>query len=221
MATANSSSAKKLYMAVIALTSWFALILQFYIMLENAPANNIPLATTIINYFSFFTILTNILVALTCTVPLLLPSSNAGKFFSRYSTQSGVALFILIVGAIYSIALRHIWSPQGWQKVADMLLHDVVPVLFILFWFIFVPKGVLQWKDAFPWLIYPFVYLIYSLIRGAFTDRYPYYFIDAKTLGYSKAFLNIAGISVAFLAAALLLIGINRLLARRSVSVQS
>ena len=37
--------------------------------------------------------------------------------------------YIAIVGITYSLLLRHMWNPQGTQKIADVLLHDVVPVL--------------------------------------------------------------------------------------------
>jgi hypothetical protein len=47
--------------------------------------------------------------------------------------QSGAAIYIAIVGIVYSFALRHIWDPQGLQKIADMLLHDSLPVLYVAF----------------------------------------------------------------------------------------
>lgn len=217
IATEPSNGTKKACMTIIAIVGWFALACQFYLLLKKAQADNIPVVTAIINYFSFFTILSNLLVAMACTCPLIAPSSRAGKFFSRYTVQSGITLAIIIVGATYSIALRHIWKPEGWQKVADVLLHDIVPILYALFWFFFVPKGVLQWRDLPYWLIYPLVYLVYSLLRGAIINRYPYYFIDANAIGYPKALLNIGLVTVAFFLIGSLLVAINRLLARRLI----
>ena len=103
--------------------------------------------------------------------------------FSRPTVHSAVALYIFIVGLVYNLVLRNLWAPTGSQLLADNLLHVVVPVLFILYWFIFIPKAVLQWKDGIPWLLFPLVYLVNSMLRGAFTNWYPYPFLNAGGIG--------------------------------------
>jgi len=50
------------------------------------------------------------------------------------------------VGVSYSLLLRHLRNPQGAQKIADILLHDVVPVMYLGYWLIFIPNGSLRWK---------------------------------------------------------------------------
>jgi hypothetical protein len=64
-------------------------------------------------------------------------------------------VYIAIVGIVYSLLLRHIWNPQGWQIVADVLLHDLIPLLYVAYWVIFVRKSSLLWKHAVWWLAYP------------------------------------------------------------------
>jgi hypothetical protein len=201
------------YMAITAIGCWFALALQLYILIRNASLNGLTIPEVIINYLSFFTVLTNILVAL-CLTFSLWPSSNAGRFFSLPAVQSGIAVYILVVGLVYSFVLRPLWHPQGFQLLADRLLHDGIPLLYLLFWFLFVPKGVLQWKAAAAWLIYPFVYLIYSLLRGSVTGWYPYPFINAAELSYTRIFLNISMMLGVFLGVGLLLIAVNRSMKR-------
>ena len=212
---AKQAAAKKISMAIIAITAWFALVLQLYIMLERAPSIGFTTANTIINFFSFFTILSNLLVAISVTISLFSPASVAGRFYSSISVQSAIALYIFIVGLVYNLILRSLWAPTGWQLVADNLLHVVVPILYILYWFIFIPKGVLQWKDGIPWLLFPLIYLVYSMIRGAFTHWYPYPFLNATELGYGKSLLNIVMMIAAFLAVGLLLIAVNRSMKRK------
>ena len=63
---------------------------------------------------------------------------------------------IAVVGLAYSILLRHLWHPEGWQFVADELLHDVMPLLFLAYWWLCVPKGTLRLKHLPLWLIYPY-----------------------------------------------------------------
>lgn len=205
-----SSPAAKACMTAIAVVVWFALALQFYLMVfgsQAAPADRMSL---IVNYFSFFTILTNLLVAVGLTLSLAAPRSGWGSFFSQPSARSATAVYISIVGVTYTLLLRHLWNPQGAQQLADILLHDVVPGTYVSYWLIFVRKNSLRWKDILFWLPYPLAYLCYSLIRGAATGWYPYPFIDAGKLGYSRVLVNAAMLVGAFLLVALLAVAIGR-----------
>jgi hypothetical protein len=165
-------------------------------------------------YFTFFTILTNILIAAGSTIILLKPASAWGKFFSKATTLTAIGVNITIVGATYNIILRFLWNPQGMQRVVDELLHLVIPLGFILFWLIFVPKGQLKWNNIPLWTVYPLAYLAAILIRGALSGYYPYPFLDVTQLGYRQALLNCAGVAVAFIAVALLFTGTAKLMSK-------
>jgi hypothetical protein len=207
------SFAARAYLLLLAITGWFALIGQFYLIIISKQAS-VP--EIIIRYFTFFTILTNILIAVGSTVILLVPRSGWGHFFSKATTLTAITVNIIIVGATYNAILRYIWNPQGLQRVVDELLHLIIPILFVLFWLIFVPKGRLKWSNIWLWMIYPLVYLAVILIRGAFSDYYPYPFVDVSKLGYPQTLLNCLGIAVAFIIASLLFIGIDKLIVKRS-----
>ena len=146
----NFSPAKKITMGIIAVIAWFALVLQLYIMLERAPSIGFSTMNTVINFLSFFTILSNLLVAISCTAPLLIPSSASGAFFSKIQVQSAIAVYIFIVGLVYNLVLRNLWAPTGWQLVADNMLHVVVPVIYLLYWIIFTQKKSCNGKIFFP-----------------------------------------------------------------------
>ncbi|HTU52274.1 MAG TPA: Pr6Pr family membrane protein [Acidobacteriaceae bacterium] len=195
-------------LAVIAAVAWFALVLQLLLMVQQATPGTTLHA--VINYFSFFTILTNLLVALCATLPLLAPHSAVGQFFIRPSTQTAIAVYIAIVGITYSLLLRKMWNPQGAQKIADVSLHDVIPVLYVVFWVFLVPKFTLRWSDAVRWLAFPVAYMAYTLARGFVSHWYPYYFIDVDTIGWSRALSHAFGLLVAFLVLGLLFIAIGR-----------
>jgi len=209
--TLRSAAFQKILLAVIAGVGWYALSLQFYLMVQNSEANGMTVTRSVTNFFSYFTILSNLLVAVSTTARLLAPSGNIGRFFSRITTYSAICLYITIVGLVYSIALRKIWNPQGQQLIADRLLHDVIPLLCLLNWIIFTPKRQLTWKNVLPWLLFPAAYLAYTLIRGNSTGWYPYPFIHAGELGYGKVALNAAMVLVAFIAVGTMLIAINRM----------
>ena len=207
-------------MVVIAITAWFALALQLYLMLKRAPSIGFSATDTVINFFSYFTILSNLLVAKSLTVSLLLPSSPFGIFFSKMSVQSAIAVYIFIVGLVYNLVLRNLWDPEGWQLVADNLLHVAVPVLYVLFWLIFTPKKILQWKNIFPLLIFPAVYLVYTLIRGSVAGWYPYPFVNADKLGYGQVAVNSLLVLLAIVTAGLGIIAFNRFTKRTRIAKQ-
>ncbi len=198
-------------MASIALIAWLALIAQFYLILQSTAQTGFSTVKTIINFFSYFTILSNGLVAVCLTTSLLSTSSGLGAFFSKATVQSAIAVYIFIVGLVYNLVLRGIVTLTGLDWVVDNLLHVVVPVLFVFYWFIYITKGALQWKNIIPWLFFPVFYLTYSLVRGAVTGWYPYPFIHAVKLGYTRVITNCLLVALAFLAVGLLFILINRL----------
>ena len=206
-------SSTKTYAAVGAFTGWFALLLQLYLIIQNRVAS-VP--ETLIRYFSFFTILTNILVAISFSAVCLKGISSEGNFFGRPKTLTAIAVYISIVGLIYNTILRFIWAPQGWDRVADELLHLIIPVVFIIFWVKFVPKQNIEWKNVLPWTIYPIVYLGYTLLRGPSAQWYPYPFIDVITLGYNNVLINSTMVTAVFIIISLLFIGIAKMMSKRS-----
>jgi hypothetical protein len=198
---------QKTFLIILAVSGWFALIAQFYLIIVNRVAS-IP--ETITRYFSFFTILTNLIVAVCCTFILLKPTSNTGRFFSRPDTLTAIAVYITVVGIVYNTVLRFLWNPQGLQLIVDELLHSAIPVLFIVTWFILTRKTVFKWKRIFPWLLYPLAYIMYILIRGAFSGFYPYPFINVTELGYNKVLVNCVGLLSVFLFLSLSFVAIGR-----------
>jgi hypothetical protein len=218
MTSMQSNTAMRIYMALTALVGWFALLLQFPLSIATSRANGMSMAGAIITYFSFFTILTNLLVVLGLTLSLCLPNSSGGRFFSRPVVIAGITAYIAMVGLGYSLLLRHLWAPEGLQKIADVVLHDLVPVLYVAYWLIFVPKSGLQWKNVLLWLTYPLAYLVFVLLRGSLVGRYPYHFVDAGALGYPRVFFNAAMLLCAFIAVGLLLVAIGRYTGRASAA---
>lgn len=198
-------------MAGIALLAWFGLAFQFYIIVQAAVDTNKSLPGEILRFFSYFTILTNLLVAISLTSMMVKPSGSWGKFFSRPPVQAAIALYIGVVGLVYVVALANIWNPVGLQLVADRLLHYVVPFFFIFYWAFFAPKKSLQWKHPLWWLIYPAAYLVFVLIRGALVNAYPYYFIDSTQLPWSEVIRNMFVLFAVFAGLGFLLVGISRL----------
>ncbi len=179
-----------LFTALTALTAWFAIIAQFTISVPEYLEKGRTLAGSFVQLLSYFTIQSNILVAFSLTAVLLFPKTGAGRFFSKVSTATAIAVYITIVSLVYNLVLRPFWHPKGFYKPIDELLHLVVPIMYILYWLFLLPKQGLMWKQLSGWLLFPFIYLIYIILRGAATGLYPYFFVDVKTFGYAQVAVN-------------------------------
>ncbi len=204
----SDSPIAKLYLFLIAVLGCFSLLTQFYLSIESGLA---PPHIVFFRYFAYFTITTNLLVAITCVVLLLAPNSRLAEFIGRQKTLTATTSYILVVGIIYNVLLRIIWKPEGLQLIVNELLHAVIPILFLIYWLVFVRKDGLKWNDIWPWLLYPLIYTIYVFIFGAITGFYPYHFIDLAQLGLKTTIINACGITIFFIVISLLLVGISKL----------
>jgi hypothetical protein len=198
-----------------AVLGWAGLGIQLYLIFFARLSVGASLLGGLVSFFSYFTVITNTLVAVVLTCAVTDRESAARRWFLQPWVSSGIAVSIAVVGLAYSILLRHLWHPQGWQFIADELLHDVMPLLFLAYWWVCVPKGSLGLKHLPLWLIYPLVYFAYALLRGHLLGAYAYPFIDVALLGYPQVFINAGGILVGFVLIALLVIGIDRWQGRR------
>ncbi len=97
---------------------------------------------------------------------------------------------------------------------ADIALHYVMPIVTVIYWFAFVPRGELRWRDMGWWLIYPIAYLAFTLVQGPRVGWYPYPFIDVNAHGYAQIAINSVALFVFFAMVSAILIGIDRMMAR-------
>jgi hypothetical protein len=206
----NHSATRRRFVAVAAILGWAGLSIQLYLILYSRWTLEASLLGGLISFFSYFTVLSNTLVATVLTCELTSRESAARRWFLQPWVSSGVAVSIAVVGLAYSVLLRHLWHPEGWQFLADELMHDVMPLLFLVYWWCCVPKGSLRLRHIGLWVIYPLLYFAYSLFRGHALAVYPYPFIDVDKLGYPQVFVNAGGLLAGFVVIALLVIGLDR-----------
>lgn len=195
---------KRILSLIFCLIGWFALIAQYYLLLENS-VTSFPEST--IRFFSFFTILTNLTVAAYFTVQALKPQS---KEDTGSGILTSITVYICIVGIVYQVILRSTWNPQGLQKLVDELLHSVIPVLTIIYWYWYENKSNLHYKQIFKWAAYPLLYFIFIIIRGSFSGFYPYPFVDVNLIGYTRVLMNASWISLFFAGLSMIFILIGK-----------
>jgi len=212
--TSNSAMPSPLlrsYAGVGALLGWFAIALQFYVMFAARLADGRSLVGGVIYLLSVFTILTTALVATTFSLHVRGRSTPAARFFGKPSVATGIAASIVLVDIAYSLLLRHLYHPQGLRLLSDHLLHDLLPLVYLGFWWRFVAIGRFGVADIARWAMYPVLYFIYVLLRGALFGLYPYPFVDVGQLGYPRVLLNAIAILFGFVVISGLLIGLDRL----------
>ena len=200
---------------LLAILGWSGLAIQLELVLFARWQSGASVVGGLVSYFSFFTILTNTLAASVLTCAADTPPSKARAFFLQPWVSSGIAVSIIVVGAAYSLLLRQLWQPEGLQWLANEILHDVMPVLFTLYWWFCVPKGLLRVRHIGLWMLYPLLYFAYILLRGHLLGVYPYPFVDVEKLGYWQTFINAGGILAGFVAVALGVVAVDRLRGRK------
>lgn len=197
----------RLAAAVLALIAWLGLALQF----ETSLRQQGSIASTLWIMLLYFTILTNLAVALLFTgIAAGRPRDGAPRLVGW------ITLAILLVGIVYALLLRGTAELSGNAATADVLLHQVTPVLVPLYWLAFTPKGALTVRHPVLWAAYPLAYFAYALARAALDGRYPYPFINAARLGWAQVAVNAATIAAGFLAAGYVLVALDGGLARRN-----
>ncbi|MFA5899314.1 MAG: Pr6Pr family membrane protein [Hyphomicrobium sp.] len=183
-------------------------VLQYWLQVRGLTGA--AFLRTTIRFFSFFTILTNVLAAIALIIPGLAPRSWLGNCLSRPTVQTAVAGYMIMVGLVYYVLLAGLSHREGWQLVLEHILHAVTPPLFAIGWLAFVDKRDLDVGIGVRALVYPLAYGGYTLIHGAGTGWYPYPFLDVDELGYARVLVNIAGLVAAFVALEALLAVVGR-----------
>lgn len=212
---------RRMGIGLLAGLGWAALTIQLYLVLLARWQDQASLLGGLVNLFGYFTVLSNTLVATVLTQAAFGRESAARRWWLSPWVSSGVAVSIVFVALAYSLLLRHLWHPQGWQWLADELLHDVMPAAYALYWWWCVPKGQLRFTHLLGWLVYPLGYFGYVLARGHGIGFYPYPFVDVASLGYAQVLLNALAMLGGFILVGVLLIVLDRWQGRRLARAQA
>jgi hypothetical protein len=202
----------RLWRAAFAVIGWAALALQYLLM--AAPVEGWAVLDRTVNYFSFFTILTNILVALALTGPLMSPRRRVARWTAGEGVRAAIAMYIVVVGVVYHFLIAPYWKPEGLTFGVNLVLHYVMPAAFLLDWLWFTPKGRLKWVDPVKWLAFPLIYAGWTLTHGLTTHWWPYGFVNVDELGLGRVLAIFGGLLVFFLGVGLALVGLDRVFGR-------
>jgi hypothetical protein len=167
---------------------------------------------SVLNFFSYFTNLSNIFASVMLIVAALylLRRKELGPVGQVIRCSSVVCM--ALVGIVFSALLRDVdlGSLLPWINV---LLHYVMPVIVVVDWLVQSPPRPVKFRSLWIAVLIPIAYLAYSMIRGAAINWYAYPFLNPNTSGgYGAVALTCVIIAVAFFAvSALLVVLANRL----------
>jgi hypothetical protein len=193
----------------------FGLVLQLILAVtkESGAGSFESTPARIVNFFSFFTVQSNILVAV--TTGLLARRIDRPSTVFRVLRLDAI-LCITVTGVVFHLALASLQELTGWDAVADFLLHTLSPILCPLGWLLFGPRRKLDRRIVGLAVIAPVSWLGYALLYGAIVedrhgnDYYAYPFMNVQVHGYAVALLRCALVAALFLGLAFAALGIDR-----------
>ncbi len=187
-------------------------------------------ATPTWSSFLYYTVLSNVLclawIALSAVVTVRDAQRDGWTGVSTPSARWAAAVMeaITVTMLIYLFVLAPalFTQPGSYQPftLTDNLVHIVTPMLVIIDWLLFVPKGRLRAHDPLLWALIPYAYLVFAFSYSALGGRFaggttaPYPFMDVAKNGVGGVAVWIAGLTVALVAVGYLFVGADRLLAR-------
>jgi len=161
---------------------------------------------------SYFTEVSNVIVAV---VLLTLAFSHVSPTPLWRALRMDTLVMISVTGLVYQLVLAPSATLRGWEYVSNALVHTIVPVLTVVTFLVWGPRGWFRWTTVFTALIIPILWLIYTLLRGGMIDAYPYPFMNAANLGMGTALFNVFFVLVLGLILGLIFWGLDRVFSRK------
>jgi len=164
---------------------------------------------SLVNFFSYFTNLSNIFAAVVLLFGAFSLITRPEPTVSADIMRGTAVVCMALVGLVFSVLLRNedLGHLSPWVNI---VLHYIMPVVVVAEWLYQPPQTRLAVTQVWLWLIFPALYLAYSLIRGAVVGFYAYpFFNPAKSGGYRGVALYCVAILLAFLLCCWLLLTVG------------
>ncbi len=151
-----------------------------------------------VNFFSYFTNLSNIFASFVFIISALYLIKRRKPSATDDIIRGTAVLYMSITGVVFSALLRNIELGVLLPWI-NTVVHYIMPIVVVLDWLYQPPSTQLVARQILFWLIFPLLYIVYSLIRGSIVNWYPYPFLNpAKVGGYAGVALYCLGMLVTF-----------------------
>jgi hypothetical protein len=187
-------------------------------LLGNIPGGVDTFGERFFDWITYFTIWSNITVAVVMTVlafrPAILARQDGVGLLWRVLRLDSL-LMIIVTGAVYNLLLTEP-GKTGWDAVSNALLHMWVPLLTPIIWVLAGPRGAINPKTIGLALILPIIWAAFALTRSQIIHAYPYPFLNVDRNGWASVLTFIVVIVVITVILAFIMWGIDRALMRMS-----
>jgi hypothetical protein len=185
----NRASAVAAFRVFFAGLTVAAIVVQLASLASKATLNPV-------NYFSYFTIDSNLIA----TGVLIAAALNR----DRASTprldlvRGGAVVYMSITGIVFTLLLSNTDVDTAIPWV-NSVVHELMPLVMLADWLITPPAARLRLRHGLLWLSFPLVWIVYTIIRGAIVNLYPYPFLNPANGGYASVAVYCVAILIAML----------------------
>lgn len=145
-----------------------------------------------VEYFSYFTIVSNLVLALGAGL-LAVDPTRRGPWLA--ALRLGGLIMITVTGAVFHVVLAG-EELTGLAYYTDLGLHTVVPVVAFLGWLVVGPHRLFRWSILLRAVLLPVLWLLYALVREAVVGEALYPFMDVAELGVAQVAVTIVVITL-------------------------
>ena len=168
----------------------------------------------VVNFLSFFTILSNALAAIVLLIGAWLAFRAPADPTWFNLTRASIVTYMATTFVVYNLLLRDISLDQATTLPwSNEILHVWAPLYVVLDWVLAPGRRTIAWQRIWTIAIFPIVWVVYTMIRGAITAWYPYPFLNPAVspgVGYDGVTVYVIAIAAFILLVGAGIIGISR-----------
>lgn len=178
------------YRLLLTIFSWFVLGVMFY--RDVTSQSNISSGLlAVIDSYKYYSRQTNLLVALWYSLALIFHFKPTYLSKIQGVLKGAITVYITITFAVFAVMLSGIYHPTGIDSFLSICSHYLIPILFIVDWFISETENNYEWRFLAYWIIYLFNYLVFTIVYAYYTNNYLYPFLNVQNLGWGKFTFNV------------------------------
>ncbi len=213
----------RILFAINAVMAWIALAMSTYIdgtdlyhYTGGTPGlfgGNTSAIGRLLDEYSYFTVVSNLLVAVILTILVFKPAGH-GNIFKVLRLDT--LLMITVTGIVFWVLLAPTSNPQELNRITDLLFHTLVPIFTVAVWLVVGPRDWIRWWMVFAALIVPLLWAGYTLVRGSIITAYPYDFMNVAKYGLGPVLTTVGEILVFGVIVGFIYWAIDLLLSRKA-----
>jgi hypothetical protein len=205
--TAESTGSRKYLFATLRLgMATFIIVAIIATFLDTASRTTI----NPFNFFGYFTMQSNIITVVVLLIAAVATLAGRSQTSLLQLARACATTYIVIVGIFYALLLSGVEGGGGVElEWANWALHVAFPIYAALDWILFADREPIAWKRLWTILIYPVIWIIVVLVRGATDGWVPYPFLDPTT-GYLSVAIYATVIFIATVVVGAVVFAISR-----------